>query len=1417
MKRFLSICALCAAPFVASAQEDDDEGYLAGLIEDNLSGAGRQVSILGFEGALSSEASIDVLSISDAEGEWLRLEDIVLNWSRLALLRGVIDVSELSAARIVLSRAPVTQQTGPAPEAAPFSLPELPVSVSLDQLSIGRVELGEVFLGEAIALSLDGAAQLADGEGNVTLNATRLGDKTGVFEINGSFVNESRLLDLFLNLDEGPDGIVARLIDLPGRPAVKLEIAGAAPLDDYEATIAMATDGEDRVNGTFGLASADDARRISVDLGGDVSPLFVPEYQGFFGNDASLVAQIVQGADGSIDIPQLALDAGRVTLNGTLQISAQGWPSLIDLTGGIAPVGNEPVLLPLSGPRTFVNGLDLAVNYDAAVADTWRADIAVQGVDRPGLGVETLRLQGGGLLRSGDGAAQGLITADLAYGATGVQLDDAGAAQAFGDEIGGVLNAARTEGAPTEISRFTLTGAGLDAQAQATIEGASAGFHTNASVRVGITGLERFSTLAGRDIGGGATLELLADMTPLDGLFDFALSGETDNLTVGIPEADRILAGTGTIAATAVRDTAGTRLEGLRVDTDAASVSGSAELTSGGADARLNARLQDVALVLPALTGPATVAGDVSQAADGTITFALNGTGPAATFDTSGTVNPAETGQTVNAAIAAEISDLTRYAALAGQPLSGALSVEGNGVLLSDGQRFDVNVSGTTTDLVTGVARVDPLLAGAGRFTAAVSHVGDGRFGVADMLVETPEMSLRGDADVSLQGSNAADLTFRINDAAVLDSSLSGPISVDLDAVPAPLDATAVTLRAMGPGTDVAANAVVASPKNAREVTGDVTVQVASLAAYATLIGQPVAGSIDLTAAGSLLPDLTGFDTQVNLRSEDLRIGNPTVDALLAGTGRINATVALEDAVLAVRTLEVSTREVSIVAALNGAAGMGQGRFNASLRDVGVLTDQISGPIRARGAAAVDGDGTWSIDATGTGPGGLNAQIIGDVSQGGNLNINVDGSAPLALANTAIDPRRLSGLANFDLSVNGPPALSSLGGQVTFSDGRLAAPNLGEALTDIAGGIGLSNGTAQIDLRTRVESGGSIAISGPVALTGGNQADITVALNNVVLQDPELYSSQIAGSINLNGPLRGGARISGQLELGETDVQVPSSSISALGDLPAVRHVDASAAVRRTLQRAGVELNGAASGADAASSGPAFPLDIVINAPSRIFIRGRGLDAELGGRLRIGGTSNNVIPVGRFELIRGRIDILQQRFDLDEGTASLQGDFAPFIRLVATTETDTGTIISIVVEGPAGAPEVSFVSVPELPQDEVLSQLIFGRDLESISPLQAVQLASAISTLAGRGGGALDSFRERIGLDDFDVTTDDEGNAAVRAGAYLSEYIYTDVTVTSTGDTEINLNLDVTSEVTAKGSVDQDGDTSIGLFYERDY
>ena len=147
--RVLRILALCllATPAIAqdepgffsrlfgtdeAATDEDQGGVLERFIEDNLSGEGRQVSITGFTGALSGRATLETMTISDADGAWLTLTDVVLDWNRSALFRGRLEVAELSAAEILLPRLPLPAEVAaPTPEASGFKLPELPVSVLL--------------------------------------------------------------------------------------------------------------------------------------------------------------------------------------------------------------------------------------------------------------------------------------------------------------------------------------------------------------------------------------------------------------------------------------------------------------------------------------------------------------------------------------------------------------------------------------------------------------------------------------------------------------------------------------------------------------------------------------------------------------------------------------------------------------------------------------------------------------------------------------------------------------------------------------------------------------------------------------------------------------------------------------------------------------------------------------------------------------------------------------------------------------------------------------------------------------------------------------------------------------------------------------------------------------------------------------
>ncbi len=60
-------------------------------------------------------------------------------------------------------------------------------------------------------------------------------------------------------------------------------------------------------------------------------------------------------------------------------------------------------------------------------------------------------------------------------------------------------------------------------------------------------------------------------------------------------------------------------------------------------------------------------------------------------------------------------------------------------------------------------------------------------------------------------------------------------------------------------------------------------------------------------------------------------------------------------------------------------------------------------------------------------------------------------------------------------------------------------------------------------------------------------------------------------------------------------------------------------------------------------------LDVNVSAPNQIFVRGRGLDAEVGGYVRLTGSVNDIRPVGGFALNRGRLAILGQRVTFEEG------------------------------------------------------------------------------------------------------------------------------------------------------------------------
>jgi translocation and assembly module TamB len=387
---------------------------------------------------------------------------------------------------------------------------------------------------------------------------------------------------------------------------------------------------------------------------------------------------------------------------------------------------------------------------------------------------------------------------------------------------------------------------------------------------------------------------------------------------------------------------------------------------------------------------------------------------------------------------------------------------------------------------------------------------------------------------------------------------------------------------------------------------------------------------------------------------------------------------------------------------------------------------------------------------------------------------------------------------------------------VTLSNGRFSDPGLGASLEGIEALAQLQGGQARVSATARLSTGGLLRVDGPVGLEPPFQSRLAITLDRLRLVNPELYETILGGAVTVDGPLIGGALIAGSVQLFEAELRVPDSGFSSAAGLLNLTHVNEPPAVRETRVRAGlIDTEGGSSGASATSR--PFRLDLTVSAPGRVFIRGRGIDAELGGQIRLAGTTEAMVPSGQFSLIRGRLDILGERLDLSEGEMQLAGRMMPNLRVVAENR-GTDVVSRVTVEGPADDLTVSFSSIPQLPQEEVLAQLLFGRDLGRLSALQAAQLANAVAVLAGRGGeGIVTRLRKTFGLDDLDLTTSEDGSTALTAGRYLTENLYTEVEVEQEGRTSVTLNFDVRDGVTLRGRLENDGNSGIGIFVERDY
>ena len=448
------------------------------------------------------------------------------------------------------------------------------------------------------------------------------------------------------------------------------------------------------------------------------------------------------------------------------------------------------------------------------------------------------------------------------------------------------------------------------------------------------------------------------------------------------------------------------------------------------------------------------------------------------------------------------------------------------------------------------------------------------------------------------------------------------------------------------------------------------------------------------------------------------------------------------------------------------------------------------------------------------------------LSASGALDLKLAGTLDAALLNPLLEVRgrHVQGQLVIDTTVTGSTTAPQIGGTMRLSQGTFRDYAQGINLTDIAAQLEGNEKALRITSLTARAAPGTLSATGTAnILDAGIPIDIKLTAKNAQPITNNIVTANVDADIHVSGKAREHLNVAGTVHVNRANVGIPS------GFPPNVAVLD----VRRPGQTPPVQ-----------SEKPLIiDLDIRVEAPRQILVQGRGLDAELGGELRIRGTTDSPRVSGGFDLQRGTFDIASSRLTFSNGSvtfngAGLRNKLDPTLDFTAQTALSDSTAI-VRITGFADSPKIELSSTPDMPQDEILARLLFGESAAQLSALQVVQIGAALATLGG-GGSSLNplaKIQKTLGLDRLSVaggsssgpTGTTNSGATIEAGRYVSSRVFVAVKESTTGTSQLAVDVDLTKHLklqtrlgngaaTAQGTTpENDPGSSVGIAYQFEY
>lgn len=338
------------------------------------------------------------------------------------------------------------------------------------------------------------------------------------------------------------------------------------------------------------------------------------------------------------------------------------------------------------------------------------------------------------------------------------------------------------------------------------------------------------------------------------------------------------------------------------------------------------------------------------------------------------------------------------------------------------------------------------------------------------------------------------------------------------------------------------------------------------------------------------------------------------------------------------------------------------------------------------------------------------------------------------------------------------------------------------------------------------QNGGTVTGAGSFTFAGiaGVAMDLRLQADNAALLERDDIAATVTGPITLRSNGADGT-IGGDLLLNRSRFTLGRAA--AIAQIPELRVTE--------INRNGEEI-------ERPRARRPWALAIKTRARNRLTVTGLGLDSEWRADLDIGGTVTSPAIAGTAQLVRGEYTFAGRRFDLREGKIQFDGRTPVNPVLDIDAEANVNDLTAVIHVGGTGLkPVISFTSIPALPQDELLSRILFGTSITNLSAPEALQLASAVGSLQGDGGlDPINAVRRAAGLDRLRIIAADPAQrqgTSLAAGKYLTRKTYVELITDGQGYSATHIEYQVTRWLSLLAAISTLGRESANVRISKDY